>query len=46
MLLGNTEMGSIFKHSLAEETVRQFAVEYRGEEDCSTTASDAVMDGL
>ena len=39
-------MESIFKHSLAEETVRQFTAEYRGEEDCSTTASDAVMDGL
>jgi hypothetical protein len=39
-------MGSNFKHSLAEVTVRQIAVEYRGEEVCSTTASDAVMDGL
>jgi hypothetical protein len=39
-------MESVFKHLLAEETVRQFAVEYRGEEDCCTTASDAVMDGL
>jgi len=39
-------MESNLKRSLAKETVRHVTAEYRGEEECSTTASDAVMDGL
>jgi hypothetical protein len=37
---------SIFKHSLAGGSVKHIAAESRGEEDCNTTASGAVMDGL